>query len=331
MANTSIFSFVPVPSPDWDTAAAPAARCLAQIDTWTGSEPLRALVHHYGGQLPVDAAERLPYLEEFSREHWDFRRGRERNLVEEPSATAETVAIVSAVGEALGLASGNPPLRNDYDAILVLGGLIRACLIRPEYAAALVSSGITTREVVALGGFRRLAGDELPIAERFELHENPDEFWAMSAGMELAFGPLPTVIETGHHDKNMNASWLLHTYERESGPRLRVVAAPSSSPGERRANSRDTYVFWAKQVAELPPNPHVLLVTTSIYVPYQGCAAIEALGIEHGIGVETVGTAMTSRLFPGDEQQFLWHHYLQEIRSAIRGVHALQKRLASAG
>ena len=67
-----------------------------------------------------------------------------------------------------------------------------------------------------------------------------------------------------------------------------ATAAPSSEPAKRRTNTTGTYIFWENQIRK-PELNSVLLITSPAYVIYQGCLAIEHLGIDRGLEVETVG------------------------------------------
>jgi hypothetical protein len=110
-----------------------------------------------------------------------------------------------------------------------------------------------------------------------------------------------------------------------SGPEdleVRVIAAPSTKPGVRRANTPDTYAWFASQVAHLQPGQRLLVVTTSIYVPFQHANAVRMLALPFGVSVETVG-AEPGDLDPRLYQQFLAHNYLQEVRSTIRALREL--------
>jgi hypothetical protein len=105
-----------------------------------------------------------------------------------------------------------------------------------------------------------------------------------------------------------------------------AVAAPSSSPGERRANTVDTYRFWAEH-RRRPSEQSVLVVTAPVYVPYQGAGAVEVLGIEYGLSVETVGIRRRTGHLGRFAQDYEARHYLQEVRSAIRGMRSLRRSL----
>src|SRR5690606_793163 len=135
--------------------------------------------------------------------------------------------------------------------------------------------------------FRQFAGDESELADRLGV-TGTDEFDAMRAGMEQAFGPLgePAILDDPAESRH--ASWREESWDR-AGTRLRVLAAPSSEPRMRRANTADTFRFWAGRHGASARS--ILVITTPVYVPYQGAVAIEVLGLESGLAVETVAVS----------------------------------------
>ncbi|MES2169726.1 MAG: hypothetical protein V4479_03240 [Actinomycetota bacterium] len=272
---------------------------------------MHELVAAFGGHLPN--AGTLPWLDDFSAAQWDFRAGRERNLADRARLTDRQQALVLDLAPELGLSGHASPSHTHYDAILMTGGMIRAGIVKPRHVAALLENGITADSVVFLGGFRPFAGDELDLAEALGIRGG-DEFAAMVAGMELAFGPLGDAVVAG------DARWREVAWGAFS-----VLAAPSSDPA-RRANSRDTFRFWAERTDARS----ALVVTTPIYVPYQGAAAVETLGLGYGIAVETVGTSAAANDLGEFTQRFLPEHHLQELRSAIRGMLSLRQAAVAA-
>jgi hypothetical protein len=105
-----------------------------------------------------------------------------------------------------------------------------------------------------------------------------------------------------------------------------VVAAPSSEPEKRRADTPDSYDFFAKQVATLQGGERLLMVTTPIYVPAQHAAAVRMLALPHGVDVDTVGNE--PGVVPGaPAQQFTATKYLLEVRSTVRSLRKLDAEL----
>lgn len=314
------------------------ARIADAIAAWVRSPALAVLVEEFGGTVgDSDLAETLDALERFSAERWDFRRGRERNLVLAPLLTTATERVVFAAARALGLelgtasgpllAGGSDHVVLPYDEVLILGGLVRACLARPLFTARQIAAGrLAAGSVTALGGFREIAGDEVGLVERITGEEVSDEFHAMDAGVRNAFGVTEVVTDDGESVEQVGGSWRVREYATADGLRVRVVAAPSSEPGVRRANTPDTYAWFATELARLQPGQRVLVVTTDIYVPYQHADAVRMLALQYGVTVETAGM-QPGRVDQRLRQAFAPHNYLQEIRSTICALRDLYAAL----
>lgn len=294
------------------------------IWAWVGSPAFTQVLEAFGGRVPgpgEDLSEILAELDAFS-DRWDFRGGQERNLVVAKELAPDVEQTVLKAAAALGLVGRSSPAHREYDHVLILGGLVRACLARPLHAAKLLAGGtITARSVTALGGFRPLRGDEHELAARFGLAGLDDEFDAMDAGVRQAFGVSEPSSDDGERSDEVGASWAVRGY-RTDAAELRVVAAPSSEPGVRRANTPDTYAWFAKELAQLGGGERILVVTTDIYVPFQHADALRMLALPYGVEVDAVG------IRPGDvderlAQRFVPHNYLQEMRSTIRAFRQL--------
>jgi hypothetical protein len=102
-----------------------------------------------------------------------------------------------------------------------------------------------------------------------------------------------------------------------------VIAAPSSDPGRRRANTADTCRFWTEEVTPLRGGERILVVTTALYVPFQHCDALTMIGLPYGCVVDTIGhdpSILDDDLFlPAPTPA----HHLQELRSTILSMRRL--------
>jgi len=299
-----------------------------QIRGWIASEPMRELVSAYGGNLPhAPVGDLLNWLDNFSGQHWDFRRrgGVERDQVQAPVFDPGSTDLILAVARALRLVDAAQPSHSAYDHILVLGGLGRACLQRTQYAADLVRSGTAVApELAALGSFRPLTAAETALPE---LDGAEYEVDAMDAGVRIGFGldePGTRAISKG---EVTNSSWEVRTYSGGALPEIHVLAAPSSEPETRRANTPDTYEFWADRV-RLQATDRILVVTSPIYVPFQHSDAIRMLGMHFGCGLDTIGFDPTRVKVPLATGATSPDRYLQEIRSGILSMLRLHKALA---
>jgi hypothetical protein len=310
---------LPLGAPGLETA-----EVAASVDAWITSAPLRDLVGAFGGQWPTgDTPTTLAWLDDFSAEHWDFRGGRERPDAAEPVLEDGRAHLVVEAARALGMVDPAPPPRTSYEHVVVLGGLAHACLQRTGYAAHLVRSAVTTAgQIAALGSFRGLTGPEHDTLAAAGVPGCATEVDVLDAGVRRSFGIDTADDEIGVTEDHPHCSWSARTYRSGDGPPVLVLGAPSSDPVARRAHTADTQRFWAKHV-RLSRGDRLLMVTASIYVPFQHCDAVRTLGLPYGCGIDTVGVDQRfvdprlppPTLTPG--------RYLQEIRSAIRSMRAL--------
>lgn len=304
------------------------------IEAWVRSPALERLVAEFGAEgdppAPEELGPLLEWLDDFSV-RWDYRAGKERNLATPEDHGPDTAELVLEAAHTLGLVGTDRPPVSSYDHVLILGGLARACMARPLYAARLIESGaIAAGDVTALGAYRPLGGDELEIVDRLDGGGIADELDAMDAGTRAAFGLGEPKVERGEHSDVEGASWRVREYATASGAPVRVVAAPSSQPGVRRADTADTYAWFATELVRLTPGQRLLLVTSDIYVRFQHAAALRTLALPHSVSVDAIG------IQPGDvdlslAQEFEPHQYLQEVRSTIRALRSLHLALAEGG
>ena len=313
--------------PSWSGSPGDAQRVLASIDAWSGSSALAAVVAAFGHSLPERAgADRLKWLDDFAAAHWDFRHGRERDSISHGGLTSTQTDIVFERAEDLGLSGRETPTRRRYDTVMMTGGMVRAGIVKPRFVAELLERGLQCEHILFLGGFRPFSQAEATLAQALGIQAD-DEYGAMRFGLEQTFGPLgaPEVVD-GEGDAPQS-SWRQLSWYRQKLPRVSVLVAPSSDPVHRRANSADTYRFWAEERRTVAERS-VLQVTTPIYVPYQSAVAVGILGLDHGLAVETVGTSATAGDLGEFSQPFLAKHHLQELRAAIGAMLVLRRRLA---
>lgn len=314
----------PLELPRWTGGSDDVRNNLLLVERWASSGSMKTLVSEFGGSIsesPTD--ELLDYLDAFSAEHWDFRRGQERNQAVSVQFTPERDAVILGCAEELGLAQV-PPRHPHYDTVVMTGGMVRAGVAKPRYVRMLLDDGLRVDNVVFLGGFRPFGGDEHEVAAGLGI-EGDNEFDAMVAGLHRAFGPLGEPKVEEFVGESQNGSWRELSWDT-AGLRVSAVAAPSSKPETRRANTVDTYRFWARSRRQASEQS-VLVVTAPVYVPYQGAGAVEVLGLDYGLAVETVGISRRTGHLGSFAQDYEARHHLQEIRSAIRGMRSLRLAL----
>lgn len=298
---------------------------LADVAAWTGSEPMHRLLALFGGALPGNGtAEDLAYLESFSAAHWDFRAGRERHETAPQPLSPEHERAATEAALALGLGADARPRLRHYTHVLVLGGLVASCLFRTRFAAQLLEDGISADHVTGVGGFRPLGGPDLETAALSGIDCGGFEVDAIEASLKRAFriGGAPLIDEGGDPHGDPGGAWKIATYA--AGPvTVRAVAAPSSQPGHRRADTVDTCRFWADHVVDLAPGDSVLVVTSAPYTAFQHCDAITHMGLPYGCSIDTVGVDPATLPEPHFRKAHTASGYLQEVRSAIRSMHRL--------
>ena len=331
--------FDPLFSTDTAVGANAVPITQAKIRAWVRSPWLRDLVEVFGGGVSFDAptAQLLAALEAFS-DRWDFRRmARERGAASDDRQAQSGSARWLSAGtdidpgsearvmqnvERLGLTITSNPRRASYDAILVLGGARLSCYLRAVRAAELVQSGTRARTIGLLGAARPVADSERDATDTYAPGAQ-DEFDLAMAGGEKAFG-----FDRRHFDEQRfedretpNAGWFVRRGEvAYAGQDLHMVAlaAPSSDPTRRRANSADTLVFFLDH-EHIASGSLVLLITSQIYVPYVQLEALRTVGIPRQVTVETIGFPGRDRM-PELQGMSGTNHYLQEVRSAIQAA-----------
>lgn len=111
---------------------------------------------------------------------------------------------------------------------------------------------------------------------------------AVDAGIRIGFGLTGPIMREASDGGGTHRSWEVRTYRPAGGPEIHVLAAPSTDPEKRRANTPDTYEFWARRV-KLRATDRILVVTSPMYVPFLHSDAIRILGLRHGCGIDTIG------------------------------------------
>lgn len=277
---------VPLPS---GAAGASAAEILAGVRGWITAPAMRDLVGEFGGRLTgATTRELLNHLAEFSSATWDFRRRTavdERHHVPGQEFTDAQITAVRAAASDLGLDRTAGPVQPAYEHVIVLGGRVSACLRRMAHVEELIRDGVGTARIAALGSLRLL--DEQERSLLTDAGPATYEVDALRIAADNVFGAAPVIP-------------------------VKVLAAPVG-PGRRRANTADTYLFWA-QSARPAAGDRILVVTSRLYVPFQHCDALRVL--RHlGCTLETVGVPATAPP-PIDR-------CLQEIHSTIRAMRKL--------
>lgn len=299
---------------------------IATIDEWASTVATSGVPASFGWRCTAAEGDALlDQLEGLGSMYWDFRSGRERNLARRSDLTDGQVQAITDAAHAIGLSGTAAPSMTHYDAVVMTGGMVRAGIVKPRYARELVDAGFSFGEVVFLGAFRSFAGDEVRLARELGV-DGGDEWNAMVTGLERAFGSASTSTFDEGAAVNPHAAWRDLSW-RAGEQVVRVVAAPSSDPDARRADTADTFRFWGGRARASVRS--VLVVTTPIYVPYQAAVAVRTLGLEAGFSVETVAVSDTANDLGAHTQAFEPQHQLQELLAAVRGMRGLRNDLVA--
>jgi hypothetical protein len=287
------------------------------IGDWMEQPALRRIVEAEGGRWPSGSLEQtVEALHDFS-DRWDFRGGAER-LEIDPAASHDHDENLLADAAELGMTTADRPIADQYDHALVLGGTALASVYRLRRLYELRAGGLDIGRTAVLTALREIGEPELQIVrERPEIAAVVDysprtEFDVMTRAVELFSESRAEVEHTPNENPNL-ASALARLGD------VLVLAAPSADPG-RRANSRDNYDAYVGQIG---PADSILVVTSSIYLPYQFFVALQALGWEQPRTVEAVGfpPAWMQGILTGPQ------NVLQEIRSAFFGARSTLRAL----
>jgi hypothetical protein len=279
------------------------------IATWIGQPALRRIVEAEGGTWPAGALEQQTKALHAFSERWDFRSGAERLDMTAGCALMEDTALMTAAEE-LGLTGNSTPSTDQFNHALVLGGTALASIYRIRHLYYLRTSGVGIRAVGVLTALRPITEAERRLVAMREdiatiASSALSEFDVMVAATER-FSGRGAVVE-----RHPNADPSRDSAEARVGDAL-VLAAPSGEPG-RRANTRDNYDVYSEHIHS---GDQVLIVTSSIYLPYQFFIAIQALGWHRQLTIEAIG-------FPPSWMQGVLtgpQNVLQELRSALYGA-----------
>jgi hypothetical protein len=277
---------------------------------WINQPALRRIVEAEGGRWPKGSIEeQIEDLHDFSA-RWDFRGGAERLEIDRASRKDYADSLLTDAAK-LGMTAADRPASDGYDHALVLGGTALASIYRLRSLYELREEGLDIGQVAVLTALREVGESELQIVrERPEIapivEQSPQtEFDVMVRATELFSRSSSTVERTPNPNPNLESA------QAQIADAI-VLAAPSADP-ERRANSRDNYHVYENQIGSADS---VLVVTSSIYLPYQFFIALQALGWEEPRVIEAVG-------FPPEWMQGILtgpQNVLQEIRSALFGA-----------
>lgn len=314
-------SFAPVPLPAWEPESEPD-QFRDEVRTWALSPPVQALADACGwtideGAPPAEAVAALARR----TEAWDFRQQKERDQIADGEVVIDGRRIerelVLDAATALGLVRGMPIGVDEVDHVLVLSGLVRACVNRCRLAAELLEGAVRAQRVTVLGAERELSTGERQLAAELDLPSVTSEAAVLRAVAEKAFSLGQPRLEDRHDDTPW-ASWIWTSWPTSSaGVPIDLVVAPSSQPDRHRANTADQLAFWHGRTP-VRRLERVLVITSQIYVPYQYLETIRSIGRQRRCTIAIAGVDAERAALP--MRDFGPRDYLQEIRSALRSA-----------
>lgn len=234
---------------------------------------------------------------------WDFRHGRERDAIPSDDLLLPPPVrdLVLELADDWGLTATSVPPAVFYDAIVPIGGLVRANVGRPATVAAWMKGGLQTDVVLGLAADRTCSPAERQLAELAGVPQDTEQD-ALRHGLELAFDLRPGAWKQQAAGLSAN--------DTAEVPVLLGVAPPL--PNRRRANTGESFA-WVRDQTGLLGGGRVLQVTTSIYwIANQIDARIT---LPDDVEVHTAGYRQSVTPFP--PQRFAPQHYLQEIKAAV--------------
>jgi hypothetical protein len=282
---------------------------LGFVGAWVEQPALRRIVENAGGTWPSGTlSAKLEQLHEFSGV-WDFRAGAERLDIQLPSAVPYLSAVMANAAE-LGMTEAAEPIAATFDHALVLGGTALASIYRTRRLFELRDGGVTMNAMAALTALRHTNDKELALVR---VHPDISD---IVGGVTTEFDVLVNAVSHFSNERPLvrwedNANPNLASAEAYVGEML-VIAAPSVD-ATRRPNTRDNYDAYAERIN---PGDSVLVVTSSVYLPYQFFVALQALGWQEARVIEAVGfpPEWMDGVLTGPE------NVLQELRSAFLGA-----------
>lgn len=339
-AMTDLLALVDDPDPDADR---PWLHQNEQLPSWLVD--LLAGPDDEKSHPAVQVLRDLIALEQRAADIFDFRSRdgsayRERSEAVEGDLDADTRARVVDHATALGLVEPERPAHDSYDMTLVLGGGFRSPLLRSRYAAHLEQQGVGLGEISLLGSPRFLITNEpaeKPVTSQYAPDATDElDLMVAAASLELDLDPQPPTFLCGCASASVICpNWPYsdgpggadvppeYTHERatrmlshDGRVRGAAISAHTSRP-PYRPDTSDTFALWVRY-ADPVPGQRVLVVTTQVFVPFQGFDGMRRLYLPHGLEVDTVG-------FGADwgDRPLTAEYLLQETLSAIRSARRL--------
>ena len=230
----------------------------------------------------------------------DFAKGNEKEIID--------------CAKALGFIGKTDLYDNkmNIDYVLVLGGGKESNILRPLYSKIMIDKyNFNDAMVVGLTCDRKI--DATENTDTFHYDEScKTEFDCVKFGLQKAFNRTKYINAYKDIDKIINEN--ITNDMSEIGNKVYVLRSPAND-GRERANSKDTYEYFF-QVLFNSNLKNILLVSSQIFVPYQGLSFME-YALEYNIYFDIVGYPYLLYDNTGAYQHAEPVKYLQEFRSVI--------------
>ena len=304
----------------------PETLAQQELDAFVSNPGLAEMATLFGvEELPKDPIEKLLALQRVAAEHWDFRKGAERQAVDWNDELldqegSEQWNTIFGAAEKLGLVQDTVPQNKKPNSLVILGGANKAPLDRLRYGLEHVED---FEHVVYLGSTRPVSDAERGKAKDYAPNAQTEA--------ELGYGAFETLLGARMVDEISEVRhgdvWGMRLYEFEHNGETRhgfVLSTPQQI-GARRATTYDNYKFFADR-AELAENPDhsVVSVTTGFYTAGQHLPGVQELTLGYGTTVETIGHSAKYSGVTRKPSQLL-----QETKAAIDAAVRLQEAIGA--
>jgi hypothetical protein len=269
------------------------------------------------GRLPDEPGPALVWLTSLASTRWDLRAGAERDAIPTSAELLPDDVCDLVYGLAQDWGMRSPRLAvGEFDGVVVLGGLVRANLNRPQAAAdALASGDVSASYVVGLTGDRPLSDVEMDLASQMGL-EGRNEQDSMAEGFGRAFG-----LAQDDWIQSIEYGRPVRRYRLASGTELLIVLAPPrDDEGKQRASTESSFGWFARTSGLVDESSGLLVITTPIYWIQNHIDVLTKLA-GAGSAARAITAGGTAEVMPPDlVQHYRSQHYLQEIKSAFDAV-----------
>lgn len=292
-------------------------RVKKDILNWLTSASMVKLIELFGGDVSytdLSDIEVVKYLYSFSRDRWDFRKGRKERFEIKEALNNKKNAMILQMVEELGICDGMANMDDIVppDYVLILGGARMSNFNRTLMSKRVVDVYKEAR-VVALTAYRQLKDEEIPYVRNYSPSATT-ELEAINAAIEKIYNIRMSLLDS-YIDAN---PFLNEALYGSANPMYDIhTICASTSDATRRGNSLDTFMAFFKKFST-NSGENVLLVTSSIYLPYQ-LLKFAPLAIENDINVEIIGVDRDIQ-GNGKRNGIL---YLQEIQASIGEIYNL--------